>query len=75
MHFQLVPVAASYHHDNPIPLLAVWIFVIVLIACIGMLSQHPPEYPNQVFGANNSTHKVQYITIGGGQTQTKTESS
>jgi len=58
-----------HHTYDPVPLLFMWIIVILLIAVIGALSSNPPERINQSFKEDHS--KIQYITIGGGQTTTK----
>lgn len=52
--------------DNHIPLIGIWIVVIIIIAVIGLLNQHPPESLHQAFTTDNS--KLQYITIGGSST-------
>jgi len=49
--------------QDPLPLLAVWILVVIIVAVVGALSQTPPERPYQSFICDSS--KVQYITIGG----------
>jgi len=64
-----MPVIVVRETVDHLPLLAVWIITIFLIAVIGALSQSPPERINHSFNENNQ--KVQYITIGG-TSQTKT---